>query len=757
MASAKRAVKKPTEYVTIVFSELSYREPRNHDWKVEDYVNHAMKKTGVRRDLSSCELKDEGGNILNPQSKCVKLTTIRVDHAGGHQSEWDGTVILQAENLFKLTLEIRNEEGWREWSVKELLKHARSKASSYDTEEARDSAGFTVQMMPYGPNKLADAFPMPGVYDRFYLLNVKMSRISINEILRDLPRRNNNHIFVSLVYAGVLLPKMCLGSAQTIERVMDSDILDVSATASIQSLFFIAQTGKGKSSLGRALSWMNQRHKLNRNFEKACLYNVSSYREACKVVHITARRGSSGEDEQSWQTIEGRVIQQYVLDRTRKRTQSSQLLENMSDIWRQCFDTELMADDPIQGDAPTALYLKRKDRSDSPLEPISRWSDGQKAAFCALYLVMRPGVSQDLPHLFIVDEPEAHTELGSAIPFWAHIMKWHESSLFVFLTQSVRLLQRFQGTSKIYVLQDCFHEQEGLSPTTQFFWTDFTSIDKISTLDVLIEGGSNQVLFCEGEEGSLDKLVYALVYQNAHVLPVGSCSDVVQKSEAYRKSCHGRPGKGNKKIKAIIDKDLRLKHPDRVAVLETSDVESLLCTEGVAEVVRKRFSDGGRDQVKAKIWQRLLEGFVQNDEEIQIQVEKFTEENSPTGGDNSWILDKDKLATITRYFNLTEDQVKHARASDKAERISLTDADVETFESNLRSVQTLDEFCKVWKLKSNSRDRRKNRSLMAELSQAVFGNACSYKKNVRKLLMRRDDELRDALIPYMPEELEELL
>ena len=169
----------------------------------------------------------------------------------------------------------------------------------------------------------------------------------------------------------------------------------------MQSLFFVAPTGTGKSSLG--LSFFRTHKKDHLQTKNNQLFNFSGTQ--CNVVHISALRGSE--------------VFKY------------DLFERMQMLWNRTSYTELVARDPKDANnlSPIEICIETQV---GRFHPINVWSDGKESAFCALYLVMRPENAPNHPHLFIVDEPESHIELGTAVPFWAALLSYQSMSLFVF-------------------------------------------------------------------------------------------------------------------------------------------------------------------------------------------------------------------------------------------------------------------------------------------------------------------------------------
>lgn len=109
--------------------------------------------------------------------------------------------------------------------------------------------------------------------------------------------------------------------------------------------------------------------------------------------------------------------------------------------------------------------------------------------------------------------------------------------------------------------------------------------------DLLFEilGSRKNVLFVEGERNSYDTKLYRLLYPNFHVIPCGSCFQVISRTKAFRnvETLH------HFRVYGIIDRDFRSPREieeykkDHIYVLSVAEIENLFLTEEIIRFVAK--------------------------------------------------------------------------------------------------------------------------------------------------------------------------
>lgn len=124
-------------------------------------------------------------------------------------------------------------------------------------------------------------------------------------------------------------------------------------------------------------------------------------------------------------------------------------------------------------------------------------------------------------------------------------------------------------------------------------------------LDIL--GSRMDVLFVEGDKSSYDTKLYTLLYPQYHVIPCGSCTQVIARTKVFNSnsSLH------HCKVYGIIDRDFRSDYEivkyssDNIYTIDVAEVENLFLVE---ELIRMMANHMGKkeDEVFDKISQYVI-------------------------------------------------------------------------------------------------------------------------------------------------------
>lgn len=150
-----------------------------------------------------------------------------------------------------------------------------------------------------------------------------------------------------------------------------------------------------------------------------------------------------------------------------------------------------------------------------------------------------------------------------------------------------------------------------------------------------ILGSRKPVVFVEGINGSFDSALYTAVLKEFLVIPVGSCSQVIQSVKALKANTQLH----HLNVYGVIDRDRRVPaeiqklEQDSIFVLSVAEVENLFCTKEVLQIVSQRLArDATADfnAVSNTIFSRLqgeLETQVslRASSEIKFQLNMFDE------------------------------------------------------------------------------------------------------------------------------------
>lgn len=217
-------------------------------------------------------------------------------------------------------------------------------------------------------------------------------------------------------------------------------------------------------------------------------------------------------------------------------------------------------------------------------------SDGERVA---LYLICQALCVPDNKTI-IIDEPELHLHRSIMNRLWSAIEQERQDCLFIYITHDTQFAASHNQSTKIWVKNyDGQH--------WEYSFIEDTELPKQLLLDIM--GNRRKVLFVEGTNDSYDTFLYSCLYREYYVVPCGSCSKVIEQTQAMRDStqlhdleCYG-----------LIDRDYR---PEReiaalkkkgVYTLSVAEVENLFIVEELLDVVNERqgFTDASKvDEAK---------------------------------------------------------------------------------------------------------------------------------------------------------------
>ncbi|MCT1445243.1 AAA family ATPase [Corynebacterium sanguinis] len=222
----------------------------------------------------------------------------------------------------------------------------------------------------------------------------------------------------------------------------------------------------------------------------------------------------------------------------------------------------------------------------SAIYPISAMSDGEKAALLlAAEILLAPVGSIQL-----LDEPERHFHRSVSPKLISGLIEARPDCGFVVSTHDLDLVERINLiNNSIYLVKDVNWSPQG----TPAGW----DIQKLPAGKPINEsarravfGGRQEILFVEGESGSLDLQLLSILFPEYSVTPAGS-SDNVQRTVSglqSTKELHWVSAKG------IIDGDARGSEEvgklrkKNILVLPVNEIESLYYLPNVVETQARR-------------------------------------------------------------------------------------------------------------------------------------------------------------------------
>lgn len=203
-------------------------------------------------------------------------------------------------------------------------------------------------------------------------------------------------------------------------------------------------------------------------------------------------------------------------------------------------------------------------------------SDGERVT---LYLI---GQCLCAPEnsVLIIDEPEIHLHKSVVDKLWNKVEELSQNKLLIYITHDLDFAASRTDAHKFWI--------KNYSGNNFWEW-DSVPTDNYLPDGLILEiiGNRKNIIFTEGESGSLDTTVYQLVYPDYHIIPRGGGDKVIESTKALR---------GNQNIHhlntfGLIDSDYK-EEEEKAALLAhgiktipVAEIESLFCTESILRIM----------------------------------------------------------------------------------------------------------------------------------------------------------------------------
>lgn len=135
--------------------------------------------------------------------------------------------------------------------------------------------------------------------------------------------------------------------------------------------------------------------------------------------------------------------------------------------------------------------------------------------------------------LVLIDEPERHLHRSIISPLLTLLFSKRGDCTFIVSTHDV-MLPLDNLSARTLLIRDCTYAGSSLSGWDVNLVSTETKIDDDLKKDIL--GARRKLLFIEGTEQSLDKLLYSLVFPNISIVAKSSCRDVEHAVSSIRDS-----------------------------------------------------------------------------------------------------------------------------------------------------------------------------------------------------------------------------
>lgn len=345
-------------------------------------------------------------------------------------------------------------------------------------------------------------------------------------------------------------------------------------------------------------------------------------------------------------------------------------------------------------------------------------SDGERVA---LYLIAQC-LCVPKGKTMIIDEPEIHLHKSIMNRLWTAIENECQDCLFIYITHDTQFAANHKQAKKIWVksFDGVFWNMEEIKESI---------LPEQLLLDIL--GNRKHVLFVEGAAGSYDTKLYSEIYKDYYIVPCGSCSTVISQTKAMRSNsqlhelqCFG-----------IIDRDYRSNYEleayksDNIFTLSVAEVENLFLVEELLKVINSimAFPDETRiDKVKKYIIENRFSNEI-NRQICEAVVAELKYKLTTANISKKSEIDA-KQALNDAYASISYDFIKTEREKEYNDVLASRDYK-----------QTLSVF--------NCKSLSSSTGHFFELDNKSY---CEFV--IRQLCGDKANEIKNAIIPYLPSE-----
>jgi ABC-type lipoprotein export system ATPase subunit len=250
-------------------------------------------------------------------------------------------------------------------------------------------------------------------------------------------------------------------------------------------------------------------------------------------------------------------------------------------------------------------------------------SDGEKVT---IYLLSQC-LTSPLNHTVIIDEPESHLHRAIVSKLWDLVEGIRPDCQFIYITHDFEFATSRQNGVKIWI--------KGYTNPLKWDWEFIEdSEDLPENLKLELLGSRKNILFTEGVLGGIDHAIFSEVYPNYKIVPVATCSKVIESTKSFKSYSQLT----HLKIAGIIDRDFRteqeltaLSTGSQIYSLPVAEIENILISEALFRVVAENLGYNPNEKVNELVQlialqlnQHLTEQVSRRtSDEMLFKVEKF--------------------------------------------------------------------------------------------------------------------------------------
>ena len=245
--------------------------------------------------------------------------------------------------------------------------------------------------------------------------------------------------------------------------------------------------------------------------------------------------------------------------------------------------------------------LKIRVKESSEEYPIYQMSDGEKNIF---FLIGRVLLASD-DAMIIIDEPEMYLHKAIVNKLWDRLENERKDCKFIYLTHDLEFASS-RKANKYWIKDFQFPSKWEIEPIPEN--------DIPDSLLMKILGSRKKILFCEGKKSSLDIQIYEILFPNYTIIPLESCSNVINYTRAFNKIPKNSTAIG------IVDRDFRTDEQinkfsdENIYVYSVAEIENLFLLEDFIQIFAKNKKERiDIENLKEKVIDKL-----EKDKELQI-------------------------------------------------------------------------------------------------------------------------------------------